>query len=68
MGSGALEAEAKQTALCAYLSLIALVGVGLNAMLGWWWADPIAALAMVPSIAKQGVDDIRAEASANVCC
>ena len=46
----------------------ALVGVGLNAMLGWWWADPIAALAMVPIIAKEGIDDIRVKASANVCC
>lgn len=68
MGSGALEADARQTALCAYLSLIALVGVGLNATLGWWWADPIAALAMVPIIAKEGVEGIRAEASANACC
>jgi divalent metal cation (Fe/Co/Zn/Cd) transporter len=57
--SGALEAEAKQTSLCAYLSGIALVGVLLNALLGWWWADPGAALLMVPIIAREGVEGIR---------
>ncbi len=61
MRSGALEADAKQTALCAYLSLIALVGVALNAMLGWWWADPVAALVMVPIIVKEGIDGVRAK-------
>jgi len=44
MGSAALGAEAAQTSLCAYLSIIALGGVGLNWLLGWWWADPVAAL------------------------
>jgi divalent metal cation (Fe/Co/Zn/Cd) transporter len=62
--SGALEAEAKQTSLCAYLSVIGLIGVALNAALGWWWADPVAALVMVPIIAKEGVEGIRARA----CC
>ena len=61
MRSGALEADAKQTALCAYLSLIALVGVGLNATLGLWWADPVAALVMVPIILKEGIDGVRAK-------
>lgn len=61
MRSGALKADAKQTALCAYLSLIALVGVGLNATLGWWWADPVAALVMVPIILKEGIDGVRAK-------
>jgi divalent metal cation (Fe/Co/Zn/Cd) transporter len=56
LGSGALEADATQTSLCAYLSVIALAGVGLNAALGWWWADPVAALAMVPIIGKEGVE------------
>jgi divalent metal cation (Fe/Co/Zn/Cd) transporter len=60
--SRALEADAAQTSLCAYLSVIALVGVGLNAALGWWWADPVAALAMVPIIAKEGVEGIRGQA------
>jgi divalent metal cation (Fe/Co/Zn/Cd) transporter len=52
--SRALEADAAQTSLCAYLSAIALAGVGLNTALAWWWADPVAALAMVPIIANEG--------------
>lgn len=59
--SRALEADAVQTSLCAYLSVIALAGVGLNAWLGWWWADPVAALAMVPIIAKEGVEGLRSD-------
>jgi len=67
--SGALESEATQTALCAYLSVIALGGVVLNALLGWWWADPIAALAMVPIIAKEGLKGARGEATCkDDCC
>jgi divalent metal cation (Fe/Co/Zn/Cd) transporter len=61
MGSGALAADATQTSLCAWLSAIALVGVGLNAVLGWWWADPVAALAMVPIIAREGIEGVRGE-------
>ena len=61
--SGALEAEAKQTSLCAYLSAIALVGVALNTVLGWWWADPLAALAMTPIIAKEGVEGVARSAA-----
>ena len=60
--SRALEADAAQTSLCAYLSVIALAGVGLNAVFGWWWADPMAALAMVPIIRKEGVEGLRGEA------
>lgn len=63
--SDALEAEATQTSLCAYLSAIALVGVALNAMLGWWWADPVAALAMTPIIAKEGIEGVRGEPKCN---
>jgi divalent metal cation (Fe/Co/Zn/Cd) transporter len=61
LGSRALEADAAQTSLCAYLSVIALIGVGLNAALGWWWADPIAALSMVPIIAKEGLEGVLGE-------
>ncbi len=69
LGSGALVAESMQTSLCAWLSAIALVGVGLNAWLGWWWADPVAALAMVPIIAKEGVEGVRGESDcADECC
>jgi divalent metal cation (Fe/Co/Zn/Cd) transporter len=60
--SRALEADAAQTSLCAYLSVIALAGVGLNAAFGWWWADPAAALAMVPIIGKEGIEGLRGEA------
>jgi divalent metal cation (Fe/Co/Zn/Cd) transporter len=56
MGSRALEADAVETWLCAYLSGTLLIGLGLNAWLGWWWADPTAALAMVPFIIWQGWD------------
>jgi divalent metal cation (Fe/Co/Zn/Cd) transporter len=58
LGSGALAADATQTSLCAYLSVIALVGVALNTLLGWWWTDPVAALAMVPIIAKEGIEGV----------
>jgi divalent metal cation (Fe/Co/Zn/Cd) transporter len=68
LDSGALAADAAQTSLCAYLSLIALAGVGLNALLGWWWADPVAALAMVPIIVKEGVDGLRARSTSTQCC
>jgi divalent metal cation (Fe/Co/Zn/Cd) transporter len=65
LGSRALTAEAAQTALCTWLSAILLVGLGLNAWLGWWWADPVAALAMVPIIAREGVEGLR---GAPACC
>jgi divalent metal cation (Fe/Co/Zn/Cd) transporter len=54
MGSQALVADSKETWVCAYLSLALLLGVGLNAAFGWWWADPLGALAMLPVIVWQG--------------
>jgi len=54
IGSRALVADSRQTDLCAYLSAILLGGLGLNALFGWWWADPAAALAMTPLIALEG--------------
>jgi len=54
LGSAALEADSRQTDLCAVLSAILLGGLALNWLLGWWWADPVAALAMVPLIALEG--------------
>jgi divalent metal cation (Fe/Co/Zn/Cd) transporter len=62
--SGALEAEARQTRVCAYLSAILLAGLGLNAWWGWWWADPLAGLAMVPLIAWEGLEAVRGR----TCC
>ena len=59
--SQALLAEAKETLACSYLSLTLLLGLLLNASLGWWWADPVAALLMVPWIAKEGLEGVRGE-------
>jgi len=53
LNSAAMTADSRQTDLCAYLSGILLTGLGLNALLGWWWADPVAALAMVPIISLE---------------
>jgi divalent metal cation (Fe/Co/Zn/Cd) transporter len=67
LSSRALQADATQTALCAYLSAIALVGVGLNAWLGWWWADPVAALVMTPIILREGIAGLRGEQHCEDC-
>lgn len=64
INSGALMADSKQTELCTYLSAILLGGLLLNALLGWWWADPVAALIMIPIIAKEGIEALRGE----TCC
>lgn len=61
IGSAALAADAAQTQICTYLSAILLAGLALNAAVGWWWADPIAALVMVPIIIKEGWEAIRGE-------
>ena len=61
LGSRALVAESTETLVCSYLSLTLFIGLAANAMLGWWWADPIAALAMVPWIAKEGLEGLRGE-------
>jgi divalent metal cation (Fe/Co/Zn/Cd) transporter len=66
--SRALTAEATQTSLCMWLSAILLGGLLLNAVVGWWWADPVAALAMVPIIAKEGVEGLRGEAACGDDC
>jgi divalent metal cation (Fe/Co/Zn/Cd) transporter len=59
LGSAAMHADSKQTEFCAYLSAILLGGLALNALFGLWWADAAAALAMVPIIAKEGIDGLR---------
>lgn len=56
MGSNALQADAMETWVCAFLSLALLVGLGLHAAFGWWWADAAGALAMLPVILWQGRD------------
>jgi divalent metal cation (Fe/Co/Zn/Cd) transporter len=64
INSGAMFADARQTDFCVYLSAILLGGLLLNALLGWWWADPIAALVMAPIIGKEGVEALRGK----TCC
>jgi divalent metal cation (Fe/Co/Zn/Cd) transporter len=64
LGSAAMHADAKQTEFCTYLSAILLGGLVLNLVWGLWWADPLAALVMVPIIAKEGIDGLRADP----CC
>jgi divalent metal cation (Fe/Co/Zn/Cd) transporter len=59
LGSRALRAESQQTQLCTYLSAILLGGLTLNAFFGWWWADPAAALVMVPIIGREGLQALR---------
>jgi divalent metal cation (Fe/Co/Zn/Cd) transporter len=63
-GSVALRADATESALCGYLSLIALVGIGLNSLWHIKWADPAAALLIIPLVIKEGIDAMRHQA----CC
>jgi divalent metal cation (Fe/Co/Zn/Cd) transporter len=67
LGSRALTADSTQTDLCAWLSAIVLVGLALNAALGWWWADPVAAICMTPIIAKEGFEALRGEPPCEDC-
>lgn len=67
LDSRALVADSHQTDLCAYLSAILLVGLLLNALLGWWWADPVAALVMVPIIANEGRESWAGEGCSDGC-
>jgi divalent metal cation (Fe/Co/Zn/Cd) transporter len=64
LDSRSMKADSRQTDICAYLSAILLGGLGLNALFGFWWADPIAALVMVPIILKEGIDALKGEP----CC
>jgi divalent metal cation (Fe/Co/Zn/Cd) transporter len=65
-GSAALRADAAESALCAYLSVIALVGLGISTIWHIWWADPIAALVIVPLIFWEGWEAMRGKACG--CC
>jgi divalent metal cation (Fe/Co/Zn/Cd) transporter len=59
--SGALRADAYETIACAWRSLATLTGLILNLALGWWWADPLAALAIVPLVVREGMEGLRGE-------
>lgn len=61
LDSRAMKADSRQTDICAYLSAILLLGLVLNALFGWWWADSIAALIMLPIILKEGFGALRGE-------
>lgn len=61
LGSRALEADAFQTTACWWLSIITLAGIGLNATLGWWWADPVAALGMTVLLVREGSEAWKGE-------
>jgi divalent metal cation (Fe/Co/Zn/Cd) transporter len=68
LGSRAAASEANQTSLCALLSAVLLVGLGLNAVLGWWWADPVAGLLIASLAGTEAVRTWKAEALADTCC
>lgn len=59
INSRALRADALETLACSYLSLTLLLGLGANALFGWWWADPAAALAMIYFLVHEGTGAIR---------
>ena len=68
LGSSATVSEAKQTTICAYLSVALLIGLGANAVFGLWWADPVAALAIAAIATREGVQSWRGEACTDGCC
>lgn len=68
IGSRAVEAEAAQTNLCAVLSAVVLAGLAANAWLGWWWADPVAGLAVAGIAMVEGVRTWRADQLTDTCC
>jgi divalent metal cation (Fe/Co/Zn/Cd) transporter len=64
LGSASVVADSKQTLMCSYLSAVLLAGLVLNSTLGWWWADPIAALAIAAFAVREGVEAWRGDACA----
>ena len=67
MGSRAVQADAMETTLCVWLSAIVLVGLLLNALFGWWWADPVAALGIVYVAGREGIEHWRSDAVDDCC-
>ncbi len=67
LGSRAVTADATETTLCVWLSAILLVGLGANALFGWWWADPLAGLGIVYVAAREGIEHLRSD-ELDDCC
>lgn len=61
LGSRAVEADATETVLCVWLSAVLLAGLGLNALFGWWWADPVAALGVAAAALREGRESWHAD-------
>lgn len=59
LGSDALRAEAIEALVCDVQDVLILVGLGLNAWLGWWWADPVAAFVLIPFLVREGLEAVR---------
>lgn len=59
INSRALRADAMETLACSYLSLTLLLGLGANALFDWWWADPVAALAMIYFLVREGLEAVQ---------
>jgi divalent metal cation (Fe/Co/Zn/Cd) transporter len=68
LNSAATRSEGRQNMLCAYLSAALLVGLVANAALGWWWADPVAAMVIALAAVDEGRDAWRGEGCADDCC
>jgi divalent metal cation (Fe/Co/Zn/Cd) transporter len=68
LGSCAGKSESRQTLLCAYLSAALLVGLGLNAIAGWWWADPVTALVIAAAALREGRDAWRGDPCCSAGC
>jgi divalent metal cation (Fe/Co/Zn/Cd) transporter len=67
LNSSATMSEASQNMICAYLSVALLIGLGANALFGWWWADPAAALVIAAVAVREGVESWRGEECCDVC-
>jgi divalent metal cation (Fe/Co/Zn/Cd) transporter len=67
MGSRAVEVDSQQTWACVYLSVVVLVGLLLNTLFGWWWADPVAALIVVVFLVREGREALEAEGLDDCC-
>jgi len=67
LGSAATVGEGGQNMICAYLSVALLAGLLLNALVGWWWADPLAALVIGAVAVREGVESWRGDACCDAC-